>query len=210
MALVNFEKRNAVIDMDIEKFTAVHTFADAVVVAGKQAIRVTKDSQIKAFDEPTFARLAGPDFKDGIIEVQVLSRLLPDAPDFARGFIGLAFRIDESNAHFECLYIRPVNGRAQDQVQRNHATQYFSYPDFKFDRLRQEANGKYESYADMVLDQWIALKIEVQGETAKLYLQQPTLIVRDLKHGADASGAIGLWVDIGTEGYFTDLKITAA
>lgn len=98
-------------------------------------------------------------------------------------------------------------------MQRNHATQYFSYPDFKFDRLRQEANGKYESYADMVLDQWIALKIEVQGETAKLYLhqqEQPTLIVRDLKHGADASGAIGLWVDIGTEGYFTDLKITAA
>lgn len=199
--------------MDTNKFLAVHCSVEQVVLDGKKALLVTKDPQIKAFDEPTFARLAGSDFTDGIIEVQVLSRLLPDAPDFARGFIGLAFRIDATNSHFECLYIRPVNGRAQDQVQRNHATQYFSYPDFKFDRLRQEANGKYESYADMALNEWIPLKIEVQGEYARLYLyrqEQPVLVVQDLKHGADATGAIGLWVDVGTEGYFADLKITDA
>ncbi|MDO5675010.1 MAG: hypothetical protein Q4G66_08860 [bacterium] len=199
--------------MDKSRFPAVYSFVEQAVVDGKKALRVTKDPQVKAFDEPTFARLVGSEFKDGVIEVQVLSRLLPDAPDFARGFIGLAFRIDASNTHFECLYIRPVNGRVQDQVQRNHATQYFSYPDFKFDRLRQEANGKYESYADMRLDEWIPLKIEVQGETAKLFLyrqEQPVLVVQDLKRGADVKGAIGLWVDVGTEGYFTDLKITDA
>ena len=28
-----------------------------------------------------------------------------------------------------------------------------------------------------------------------------------MKHGADLSGTIGLWVDVGTEGYFKDLKI---
>jgi hypothetical protein len=33
------------------------------------------------------------------------------------------------------------------------------------------------------------------------------LIVNDLKHGADLSGAIGLWVEVGTEGYFADLKV---
>jgi hypothetical protein len=37
--------------------------------------------------------------------------------------------------------------------------------------------------------------------------KEPSLIVNDLKHGASASGAIGLWVDIGTEGFFADLKI---
>ena len=36
---------------------------------------------------------------------------------------------------------------------------------------------------------------------------QPVLIVNDLKHGENASGAIGLWVDVGTEGYFADLKV---
>jgi hypothetical protein len=32
--------------------------------------------------------------------------------------------------------------------------------------------------------------------------------VNDLKLGDNVSGAIGLWVDIGTEGYFKDIKIT--
>ena len=38
--------------------------------------------------------------------------------------------------------------------------------------------------------------------------KQPSLIVNDLKHGANGSGAIGFWVETGTEGYFKDLKIT--
>ena len=52
--------------------------------------------------------------------------------------------------------------------------------------------------------------VEVNGDQAKLYLgnnSQPSLIVNDLKHGASASGAIGLWVDVGTEGFFSDLKV---
>jgi hypothetical protein len=95
-------------------------------------------------------------------------------------------------------------------LRRSRSTQYFSYPDFKFDRLRNEAPGKYESYADMRLNEWIQIKVEVQGENAKLYLNgnsRPVLAVNDLKHGADDSGGIGLWVDVGTEGYFTDLRI---
>ncbi len=140
----------------------------------------------------------------------MLSKLLEDAPDFARGFIGIAFRIDESNAKFECIYIRPTNGRAEEQLRRNRSTQYFSYPDFKFDRLRSESPGIYESYADMGLNEWISIKIEVKDERAKLYLNKgdhPVLIVNDLKHGANASGGVGLWVDVGTEGYFADLKV---
>lgn len=188
----------------------VNTFVSAARIEGKATVRVTKDPKVTAVDEATFARLIDADFKDGIIEVIVLSKLLADASDFARGFIGVAFRIDERNTQFECMYIRPTNGRAEDQVRRNRATQYFSYPDFKFDRLRQEAPGQYESYADMGLNEWITIKIEVKGEKAKLYLngsEQPVLIVNDLKHGADASGGIGLWVDIGTAGYFTDLRV---
>ena len=38
----------------------------------------------------------------------------------------------------------------------------------------------------------------------------PVLIVNDLKHGAAASGGIDLWVDIGTEGYFTELRVENA
>lgn len=195
---------------DLANLCPINTFVSAAKIEGKETVCVTKDPKVTAIDEATFARVVDADFKNGTIEVTVLSRLLADAPDFARGFIGVAFRIDERNAQFECMYIRPTNGRADDQVRRNRATQYFSYPDFKFDRLRQEAPGQYESYADMGLNEWITIRIEVKGEKAQLYLngsEQPVLLVNDLKHGAHASGAIGLWVDIGTAGYFTDLRV---
>ena len=198
------------ISMEVANFHPVNTFINTYKVEGKETIRVTKDPKVTTFDEATFARLVGADFKNGIIEVKVLSKLLEDAPDFARGFIGIAFRIDESNAKFECIYIRPTNGRAEDQLRRNRSTQYFSYPDFKFDRLRKEASGVYESYADMGLNEWITIKIEVKDEKAKLYLdgqEHPVLIVNDLKHGANASGGVGLWVDVGTEGHFAELKV---
>jgi len=69
----------------------------------------------------------------------------------------------------------------------------------------------YESYTDMGLNEWIKIKIEVKGKQAKLFLngnKQPSLVVNDLKMGADVSGALGLFVDVGTEGYFRDLKVT--
>ena len=177
---------------------------------GHQAIRVVKDSTVKAVDEPTFVTINNIELKDGTIEMKVLSRLLPTASPNDRGFIGIAFRIHETNTKFECIYIRPANGRAEEQVRRNHSTQYFSYPDYKFDRLRKESPEKYESYADMGLDEWITLKIVVKGSSARLFInnqQQPSLMVNDLKHGSDTSGSIGLFVDVGTEGYFRDIKV---
>lgn len=180
-------------------------------IDGKKVVRVTRDTATKGADQPTFVRLNNTDdFSNGTIEVMLLSRLLPTADPNARGFIGLAFRINKDNSRFESIYIRPTNGRAEDQLRRNHSTQYFSYPDYKFDRLRKEAEGKYESYADMGLNEWIKMKIVVKNAQAKLYLNdnpQPVLIVNDLKLGAANSGAIGLFVDTGTDAFFRDIKV---
>ena len=197
--------------MKVGNFIAVGSFIENVDFDGTEVLRVTKDPKIEAFDEPTYARLVGTNFKNGTIEVKVLSRLLPDAPEFARGFLGIAFRIDENNERFESLYIRPTNGRNENQLRRNRSTQYFSFPDYKFDRFRAESPGEYESYADMDLDEWIDLKVKVGGEHAELYVNNskyPVLVVNDLKHGPDKKGAIGLWVEEGTEGFFKDLKIS--
>ncbi|WP_175580724.1 hypothetical protein [Paracnuella aquatica] len=193
-----------------DRLQAVDVSMSLEKIKGKKALRVVKDSTVNEVDEPTFVRINGINFTNGTIEVKVLSRLLKDAPAYARGFIGLAFHINDSNTKYESIYIRPTNGRADDQVRRNHSIQYYSYPNYKFDRLRREAPEKYESYADMALDQWITLRVVVNGSGAKLFLndnKQPCLVVNDLKHGANASGAIGLWVEIGTEGYFRDLKV---
>jgi len=178
---------------------------------GEEVLRVVKDSAVQKADEPTFVKIKGVNFRNGVIEVRVLSRLLKNAPDFARGFIGVAFRISDSNTKFESIYLRPVNARIDDQVRRNHSVQYYSYPDYKFDRLRKDSPERYESYADMEMNKWITITIEVKNAQAKLFInknQQPSLIVNDLKHGPDASGSIALWVETGTEGYFKDLKIT--
>jgi len=180
-------------------------------IDGKKVVRVTRDTATKGSDLPTFVRLNNTDdFSNGTIEVMLLSRLLPTADPNARGFIGLAFRINKDNSRFESIYIRPTNGRAEDQLRRNHSTQYFSYPDYKFDRLRKESEGKYESYADMGLNEWIKIKIVVKDAQARLYLNnypQPVLIVNDLKLGTSNSGAIGLWVDTGTDAFFRDIKV---
>jgi len=196
--------------LDKSKLEPVQVAMSIEKLMGKEAVRVVKDAAVREFDEPTFVRIRGIDFRDGTVEMKVLSRLLKDAPDFARGFIGVAFRINDSNTAFESIYIRPTNARADDQVRRNHSIQYFAYPDHKFDRLRKESPERYESYSDMALNEWITMKIVVSGQEARLYLnnnRQPSLVVNDLKMGADASGAIGLWVDVGTEGFFTDLKV---
>ncbi len=196
----------------------VHTSIEKL--NGKKVLKVERDLTALPFDihrvsetvdEPTFVRLQDLTFKEGTIEVKVLSRLLPNAPDFARGFIGIAFHINENNSAFEGIYIRPTNGRIDDTKRRNNATQYFSYPNFKFDRLRKDFPGKYESPANIGLNEWIQLKIEVKNKQATLFInnsREPVLVVDSPNQSMTTEGAIGLWVDIGTEGYFSDLRIS--
>jgi len=188
---------------DVELFVAEH--------GGARALRLVLTPDAETPDCPTFAIVEGITFGDGVIELEVAGDTLPDAPPAARGFIGIAFRIAEDLSAFEGIYLRPKNGRADDQLRRNRSTQYFSYPDFKFDYLRETAAGQYESYVDLVPGAWTSMRIEVAGASAKLFVgeaEQPCLVVNDLKHGADAVGGIGLYIDNGTEGYFKNLRVT--
>ena len=151
-------------------------------------------------------------FHNGTIEVDLAGKPQADAPADARGFVGVAFRANHDGSKYECVYIRPTNGRADDQLRRNHSTQYCCYPDYEWLRLRTESPGKYESYVDLVPGEWTHIRIEVQGVKMRLYVngaEQPTLIVNDLKRG-DTDGAIALWIGVGTEAYFADLKVTGS
>lgn len=177
---------------------------------GQKVVRVVKDSTILKFDEPTFVKINNIKFSNGIIEVKVLSRLLPNAPDFSRGFIGIAFHINEDNSQFECIYLRPTNARAESQIRRNHSIQYFAYPEYKFQKLREEYPCAYETYADLTLNEWISLRLVINGEKARLYInnnKQPSLVINDLKFYNNHESTMGLFVDVGTEAFFKDLKI---
>src|ERR1017187_3357412 len=151
-------------------------------------------------------------FKNGTIEVELAGK--PSAGSFAgaRGFVGIGFRVQGGGSKYECIYLRPTNGRADDMLRRNHSTQYAAEPEWGWERLRKESPGVYESYVDLDAGAWTRYKIVVKGIRAELYVHdaaQPCLIVKDLKLG-DAAGAVALWVGPGTEAWFTNLKVTPA
>ena len=196
-------------NMSTNNFIATNSSIKNIVMNDELCLNVIKDPSILEIDEPTYAKVKELSFQNGSIEVDVYSKLLPDAPDYARGFIGVAFRIKEDDTEYESIYIRPTNGRCDDQVRRNHSVQYYAYPNHKFNTLRVTSPEKYESYADMGLEEWIRMKIVVNETKAELYLNHsiyPVLVVNDLKNGI-RSGSIALWSEVGTDAYFKNLKI---
>jgi len=165
---------------------------------------------VAAADNDSVALVKDLDFKDGTLEVDLAGLPGPGAANTARGFVGVAFRSAPHAAAFDCFYLRPTNGRADDQLRRNHSVQYVSEPDYGWERLRTQTPGVYESYVDLETGAWTHVKIEVNGVRARLFVNgaaQPSLIVNDLKRGV-TSGAIGLWIGPGTEAYFRNLQIT--
>jgi hypothetical protein len=189
--------------------------------AGKQGVRITTSSAtLRRVDslpiehQQPFERLAvieGTDFANGVIEAEIAGAPAAGAPAGARGFVGIAFRVQPDLKTYDAFYLRPTNGRADDQVRRNHSVQYISHPDWTWNRMRQETPKKYESYVDLVPNEWTRVRIEVRGDTARLFVHgqpQPTLIVNDVKSGARARGAIALWIDVGTVAHFRDLRVS--
>jgi hypothetical protein len=158
----------------------------------------------------TFAVIEGTDFGNGVIEAEVAGEPAPGAGVGARGFVGIAFRVQPDLRTYDALYLRPTNGRADDQMRRNHSVQYISHPDWPWERLRRETPERYESYVDLVPGKWTPIRIVVHGDTARLFVHdqaQPTLIVNDVKSGATAHGAIALWIGPGTIAHFRNLRI---
>ncbi|HEV7332849.1 MAG TPA: family 16 glycoside hydrolase [Flavisolibacter sp.] len=189
----------------------VHVAIEAATYQGKKSLRLV-DTARGITGETKYVRLKDIAFHNGTIEVELAGKPVAHASGTARGFVGIMFRMDNaSNNNFECFYLRPANGRAEDQVRRNHSVQYVSHPDYPWERLRKETPEKYESYADLEVGKWTKVKIVVEDSTARLYVngaEQPTLLVLDLKHGAARKGSIGLWIGPETEAYFRNLVVT--
>jgi hypothetical protein len=205
-------------------FTMDNGRADVASYKGRRSIHLQPPPGHELTDESVLAILTGTDFKDGTIEVEVAGKPRPNAGPGARGFIGIAFRVQPkpatSTGHVgkfpeepaEYFYLRPTNARSNEQLTRNHSAQYVSEPDYPWQRLRQENPGEYESYVDLVPGEWTKMRIEVEGTKARLYVndaRQPCLVINDLKRG-DVRGAIALWAHAGTDAFFANLKVTPA
>ena len=195
--------------LSVDRLELHNVTAEAVPYKGIRSVMI-KDSAQPTQDANSFALVRGLSLEDGTIEVMVSGDTAPDAPPQLRGFVGLEFRVSSDGSHFECLYLRPKNGRSEDQLQRNHSAQYISMPGFPWEKLRTESPEKYESYVDLIPGEWIRMKVEVKGSRARLYVngaEQPTLIMNDLKQ-APAAGGVALWIGPGTIAHFANLKIS--
>jgi len=202
--------------------------AEPATLDGKRGLRVRFDDAIRKrieamspqereatvktgeLTEP-LALIDGLEFGNGVIEAEVAGSPRTDVFKDARGFVGIAFRVQKDLRTYDAFYLRPTNGRADDQLRRNHSVQYISHPDWPWPRLRKETPEKYESYVDLVPGVWTKIRIEVKGAQAKLFVHgqtQPTLIVNDVKTGPDARGAVALWTEVSTDAHFRDLTVT--
>lgn len=198
--------------------------AEVVTFHGKRGLRVgvapelaRRPEYLAGQIEPeTFAWIEGLEFANGVIEVEVAGAPGGEAYPGARGFAGIAFRVQTDRSPdgaqaYDAIYLRPTNGRAEDQERRNHSVQYISHPDWTWSRLRRETPSRYEAYVDLVPDSWTKIRIEVRGTQARLYVRdqpQPTLIVNDVKSGPSAKGAVALWIGPGTIAHFRNLVVT--
>lgn len=186
---------------------------EPATLQGKKGLKVqaTQVSPPAGTAVETLVLIEGLEFGEGVIEAEIAGDVRPGAPEGARGFVGIAFRVQNDLRTYDAFYLRPTNGRADDQVRRNHSAQYIAHPDWPWFRLRKEFPSMYESYVDLVPGEWTKVRIEVSGEQARLFMhgqKQPTLIVNDVKSGAKARGAVALWIDSGTVAHFRNLVVS--
>jgi hypothetical protein len=180
----------------------------AATFQGRKAVKLVESRQTT---DDSIAVVDGVELRDGTIDVDLAGAPTAGATEGARGFIGVAFRVrgEGEPRKFEVVYLRPTNGRANDQLRRNHSTQYCSPPEWPWHRLRQESPGVYESYVDLQPATWTHVRIVVRGRDASLFVnraEQPCLVVHDLKLGT-AGGGVALWIGPEAVGYFSKLVI---
>jgi hypothetical protein len=189
---------------------------------GRKGLRLTiSDDAVRRLPEMTqvqrdnleqLAVISGLEFSNGVIEVELAGAPAPGAAQGARGFVGIAFRLQDDMRTYDAFYLRPTNGRAEDQERRNHAAQYISHPDWPWFRLRKETPSRYESYVDLLPGVWTKIRIEVRGDRARLFVhdeEQPSLIVNDVKSGGAARGGVALWLGPGTVAHFRNLTVSS-
>jgi hypothetical protein len=107
-----------------------------VIYKGNNALALEIPGQ--AVGDNTLAILKDVDFHNGVIEATISGQPMANAGETARGFVGIAFRAASDASKMEVFYLRPTNGRANDQIRRNHSSQYISIPGYPWEKLRKK------------------------------------------------------------------------
>ncbi|WP_211349948.1 family 16 glycoside hydrolase [Microbacterium saperdae] len=187
-------------------------------IAGRTALRVELTDDITAHgtpgvdyvDQATFVELPVT-LRTGVIEVDILSRLNGKTDFPSRAFAGIVFHVQEDASAFQSVYLRPLNGRKVNPPtpRDQRAIQYFAYPDWPFDRLRTERpDGPHEAGADIGPDEWNTLRVDIGEAQITATVNDVEVLDIDRPLIPPHSGTVGLFVDIGTEAFFSRLTVS--
>ncbi len=188
--------------------------AGLTALDGRTAIRVCLSQQMTRYEVPGAGRVDLPTFvslpiwfEDGTIEVDVLSRTTHDASPSAEPLAGLAYRLGGNRDRFDAVEVRPLNGTASGSptAQARRAAQFFGSPDWPFDRICPQGPGR-----DEVSDSWTRLMLEIDGTRLAALVDGVETFVIPVTRAATLRGDLGLFVDVGTEAFFSNLRMTPA
>jgi hypothetical protein len=175
------------------KFTA----AELAKRDSSDAIMITKT------DADEIIWLENFSFTNGTIEFDAKGKSGPPQSSF----VGVSFRVVDKNT-YDAVYFRPFNFCSPNPVNKAHAVQYTSHPDWTWKRLRDEHTGEYEKGIDPAPngDEWFHAKIVVHKPDIKVFINgasDPSLVVNELSDRKD--GSVGLWCN--GFGIIANLKI---
>jgi len=86
----------------------VNAKVEPVTYKGRKALRVTDVAPAGTSDDARFVVVTGSQFEDGLIEVDVAGDRIPGAPEAARGFVGIAFRVAQAGPPLRLSICAPI------------------------------------------------------------------------------------------------------
>ena len=176
-----------------------------VVSNPKFAVKAMDNSEKPAVSVAGVAWLKDIHFKEGTIDIDLRGKNV-----FLQSFLGIAFHGVDS-IRYDAVYFRPFNFRHADTLRRKWSVQYFSLPEYDYDKLRKDHPLVYENAVTPVPepDDWFHATIVIKDNWVTVYVNHSaiaSLKVRMLNERAD--GNIGLWSAGEVNGVFANLTIT--
>lgn len=191
--------------------------AELTRLDGRTALRVSLDEKMTRYDVPGAGRLDLPTyialpiwFEDGTIEVDVHCRPHLGASDPVECLAGFAYRICGDRSRFDAVQVRPLNGTSMTlpSPHARRAAQFFTQPDWPFEKLWPEKSWQWS--ADAASDTWSRLTLTVDGTRLTALVDGVESLVIPVTKAAALRGDLGLFVDVGTEAFFANLRIIPA
>jgi len=92
--------------------------ADPAVLQGKKGLRILPSEDARRRLQsmtsnqqllfPQLASIEGLEFANGVIEAEIAGAPAPGVGEAARGYVGIAFRVQNDGATYDAFYLRPT------------------------------------------------------------------------------------------------------